>query len=164
MGLVLYRLSLAVSVALIVHRFRTGRNTLWIMALMFLPVAGAIAYVIVEIPPDLRHTRTLRKATRGVQRTLDPERELRRYQGVASVSGDVASQRRCWHARWKPKGESTRRWPSTKYWPSISRAPKRRCAMHSCYAAPGKRARRSARTRSLADTGRLAPILSSQFH
>lgn len=94
MGLALYLLSLAVSVALIVHCFKTGRNSLWIMALMFLPVAGAIAYVIVEILPDLRHSRTLRRATRNVQRTVDPERDLRQYQSVASVSGDVASRQR----------------------------------------------------------------------
>ncbi|MCB1626050.1 MAG: PLDc N-terminal domain-containing protein, partial [Pseudomonadales bacterium] len=94
MGLVLYLLSLAVSVALIVHCFRTGRNTLWIMALMFLPLAGAIAYVIVEVLPDLRRSRTLRKATQGMRRTLDPQRDLREFKGVASVSGDVASRQR----------------------------------------------------------------------
>ena len=92
MGLVLYLLSLAISVALIVHCFKTGRNSLWIMALMFLPVAGAIAYVIVEILPDLRRSRTVRNAARGVQRTLDPERDLRQLEGMANVSSDVASQ------------------------------------------------------------------------
>ena len=94
MGLGLYLLSLAVSVALIVHCFKTGRNTLWIMALMFLPVAGSIAYVIVEVLPDLRRSRTVRKATQGVRKTLDPERDLRQFKGVANVSGDVASRQR----------------------------------------------------------------------
>ncbi|HEY4645959.1 MAG TPA: hypothetical protein VIH25_06725 [Steroidobacteraceae bacterium] len=54
-------LSLAIQVLLIVHAIRTKRNSLWIWALALLPLAGPIAYLIVEVLPELarswrRHT------------------------------------------------------------------------------------------------------------
>ena len=41
--------TLAVQAGLIVHVFKTGRNTLWIWAIALLPAAGSLAYIAVEI-------------------------------------------------------------------------------------------------------------------
>ena len=46
-------LSIAVQAGLIAHVIKTGRNMLWILAIFFLPLAGSIAYVAVEILPGL---------------------------------------------------------------------------------------------------------------
>ena len=54
-----------------------GRNSFWIMALIFLPVASALAYFIVEILPSLQHNRHVRVARQTMVEKLDPERELR---------------------------------------------------------------------------------------
>jgi hypothetical protein len=87
-------LSLIVQVALIVHVLRTGRNQLWIFVLAFLPLAGGIAYVVVEILPDLFRSRGVQRTVRGVRRAVDPGRDLRRYETEARVASNVASRQR----------------------------------------------------------------------
>lgn len=84
--------SITLQVLLIVHCIRTGRNQLWIWVLALLSLPGVLAYVAVEIVPDLVRGRTARRAARGVVRTLDPGRELRSAADLAQVSGDVASR------------------------------------------------------------------------
>ena len=90
----LFILVLVVQVILIVHCVRTGRNTLWIWVLALLSLAGAIAYIAVELIPDLFRSRTARSALRGVRRALDPEQQLRAYEAAAQRTGDVASRQR----------------------------------------------------------------------
>jgi len=89
-----FLISLAAQVALVVHCIKTGRNSLWIWALMLLPAAGPIAYVLVEILPAMFGSRTTRRAVRGLAKTLDPGQDLRRYETVARLTGDVASRQR----------------------------------------------------------------------
>lgn len=86
--------SLAIQVGLIVHCFRTGRNTIWIWVLIWLPLAGPIAYLVVEILPQLFGSRASKRAVRGMQRALDPTQDLRRYELQMRQSGDVASRQR----------------------------------------------------------------------
>ncbi|HZF25373.1 MAG TPA: tetratricopeptide repeat protein [Steroidobacteraceae bacterium] len=86
--------SLAIQVGLIVHVIRTGRNSLWIWAIALIPVAGPIAYIIAEVLPDLFRSRAARRATAAVRRSLDPERELRRYSSEVKISGNLDSRRR----------------------------------------------------------------------
>jgi hypothetical protein len=87
-------ISLAVQAALIVHVIKTGRNFLWIWAIALLPPAGPIAYIAVEILPDLFRGRTARRAKSNVQRMLDPDRELRRASAEVEISGNVDARRR----------------------------------------------------------------------
>jgi hypothetical protein len=87
-------LSIAVQVGLIVHVIKTGRNMLWIWALALLPLVGAIAYVAVELLPDLIGGRTARRAKSGMQRMIDPDRALRRATAEVEISGNVDARRR----------------------------------------------------------------------
>jgi hypothetical protein len=87
-------ISLAIQVTLIVHCIRTGRNTLWILAIALLPAAGPIAYVVVELLPSLFRSSGTRRALRGMHQTLDPEQDLRRHEAEARRTGDVASRQR----------------------------------------------------------------------
>jgi hypothetical protein len=93
-----YLLSLAlpiiVPVLLIIHVFKTGRNTMWIWVLVLLPGVGAIAYVVVEILPEMLGSRTARATRRSVKRALDPGADLRRLQDEAQVTHNVASSQR----------------------------------------------------------------------
>jgi hypothetical protein len=86
--------SLLVQVLLIIHCVKTGRNQLWIWVLALLSLPGAIAYIAVEIVPELLGSRGAKRAVRNVQGALDPQRELREAERVARVSGDVASRQR----------------------------------------------------------------------
>ena len=87
-------LSIAIQAALIVHVIKTGRSSLWIWAIALLPPAGPIAYVVVELLPRLFGGRAARRATAGVQRMIDPDRDLRRAQAEVEISGNVDARRR----------------------------------------------------------------------
>ena len=87
-------LSIAVQAGLIVHVIKTGRNSLWIWAIALLPPAGPLAYVAVEILPDLLGGRAARRAKSGVQRMIDPDRDLRRASAEVEISGNVDARRR----------------------------------------------------------------------
>jgi hypothetical protein len=89
-----YVIMLAIEAALIVHVIRTGRNSLWIWAILLIPFAGAIAYIVVELLPDLFRSHAARRAGTALRRTVDPERQLRRYSSEARVSGNLDSRRR----------------------------------------------------------------------
>jgi hypothetical protein len=87
-------LSVLLQASLIVHVIKTGRNQIWIWALILLPLAGPIAYVAVEILPELFGGRTAQRTARGLKKALDPTADLRRYEGESRVTGNVASRQR----------------------------------------------------------------------
>lgn len=89
-------LSIAIQVAFIVHVIKTGRNTLWIWVLVIpvLAFPGMLAYLIVEIIPELMRSRTAQRTARGFKKAMDPEGDLRRYENEARVGGNVASRQR----------------------------------------------------------------------
>lgn len=86
--------SILVQVALIVHVIRTGRNSLWIWVLALLPMAGPIAYVLVEILPEIFGGRTARRAVANVRKTLDPTRDLRQAHKLARLTDSIDAKRR----------------------------------------------------------------------
>ena len=85
---------LALQVLCVVDVIRRGRNSIWIMALIFLPVASAVAYFIVEILPSLQHNRHVRVARQTVIEKLDPERELRAAQQALDIADTMANRLR----------------------------------------------------------------------
>ena len=87
-------ISYAVQAGLVIHCFKTSRNSMWIWVLVFLPAVGALAYVVVEILPELFGSRGARRAARGVRRAIDPGQDLRRLEAEARRTGDVASNQR----------------------------------------------------------------------
>jgi hypothetical protein len=87
-------LSYLVQAALIVHVIKTGRNQLWIWVLLLLPGAGPIAYVAVELLPEMFRSRTAQRTARGLKKAMDPGAELRRAENEARVTGNVASRQR----------------------------------------------------------------------
>lgn len=79
-------LVLAVQIACIVHVVRNGRNTMWIMLILFAPGIGAAVYFIVEVWPDLRAGR------RGGLKLTIPEtsgRTIKRLQEELEFSNTV---------------------------------------------------------------------------
>jgi hypothetical protein len=87
-------LSVAVQVGLIIHVIKTGRNQIWIWVLALLSLPGAIAYIAVEVLPDLFRSRTAQRTARGLRKAMDPARDLRRYESEARIGGNVASRQR----------------------------------------------------------------------
>jgi hypothetical protein len=92
----LYLISGAISLGLIVHCIKTGRNTIWVYVLVVLmtvvPFVGPAVYVAAEILPGLLGSRSSQRAMRGLRTTLDPEGNLRRFENEMQVTGNVASR------------------------------------------------------------------------
>lgn len=87
-------ISILIQVLLVVHCIKTGRNTIWIWVIVLLPIAGWIAYIAVELLPELFGSRTAKRTARNVKKALDPQADLRRYENEARLGGNVASIQR----------------------------------------------------------------------
>ena len=90
----IFILTLAIQAGLIVHVIKTGRNSLWVWAIALLPLAGSLAYVVVEILPTLFGSRTAQRTKAGLSRMIDPDRDLREATAAVEVSGNVDARRR----------------------------------------------------------------------
>jgi len=92
----LFIVSLLIQAGFIIHVIKTGRNQLWIWVLIIpgLALAGVLAYIVVEILPELFRSRTAQRTARGLRKAMDPGAELRRYESEARVAGNVASRQR----------------------------------------------------------------------
>ena len=96
MGIIYLLLPYLIQALAIVHCIKTGRNTLWVWVLIW-PGIGAIAalaYIAIEIVPDLFRSRTAQRTTRGLKRAVDPFADLRRYEQEARLAGNVAAHQR----------------------------------------------------------------------
>ncbi len=100
-------ISIIIQVLLVVHCIKTGRNTIWIWVIVLLPIAGPIAYIAVELLPELFGSRTAKRTARNVKKALDPQADLRRYEDEARLGGNVASIQRS-RGRAHPTGPARR--------------------------------------------------------
>ena len=97
MAWALYIVSGLLSLGLIVHCIKTGRNTIWVYVLVVLisfPFVGSLVYLGAEVLPDLMRSRSSQRAMRGFRKTFDPEGELRRAENAMKVSGTVAARQK----------------------------------------------------------------------
>jgi hypothetical protein len=78
----------------VVHVIRTGRNQAWIMAMVFMPIVGPLAYFLVEVLPGMRHNRHVRTARAIAVSKLDPERELRAARDALELADTPANHLR----------------------------------------------------------------------
>jgi len=72
-----YLVSILLPLIAIVHLLRTGRDMRWIFLIVFLPVVGPLAYLIVEVLPSLRNNPGALRALQRARATIDPNRGLR---------------------------------------------------------------------------------------
>jgi len=61
----------------IVHASKTGRPQYWFYIIIMLPGAGALAYFLFELLPEVVRGPEGRKAAAKVQKLVDPEKDLR---------------------------------------------------------------------------------------
>jgi hypothetical protein len=87
-------LSVLVQIGLIIHVVKTGRAMYWVFIILIAPGIGSLAYVIVELLPELSGNHRTRRAMRGVRKTLDPGGDLRRREKEYKLSGSVDATRR----------------------------------------------------------------------
>jgi hypothetical protein len=80
--------------ALIIHVFRTGRSRYWIMILLFMPLIGGVAYLVIELLPEFSGSITGQRAVRSVKQTLNPGADLRQHEAAWNQSPNVDNGRR----------------------------------------------------------------------
>jgi hypothetical protein len=79
-------------IMLVYHAARTGRLQPWAYIILMVPVAGAVAYVVIELLPEIFGGRTAQQARRNVARRIDPEKT---YRGLVDqlASADTIANR-----------------------------------------------------------------------
>ncbi len=86
-------------VVLVVHVMKTGRDQKWIWIVMMLPGAGGLAYILLELAPDLLATRQGRNASKRVMSTLNPNKEFNtaslEYERSSTVANSVKLAEEC---------------------------------------------------------------------
>lgn len=87
-------IALLLEVALIVHIVKTGRSTTWIWIIVMLPLAGGIAYILVELLPDITRSRPARKASSKLDQLVNPNRKIKKAAFDYSVSNTVENSMR----------------------------------------------------------------------
>jgi hypothetical protein len=70
-------LHIAIAVFFAIHALRTGRNMVWLFALLMFPFLGSLVYFFAEYLPGMRHSAVARKSVRAVGALVDPNRALR---------------------------------------------------------------------------------------
>ncbi len=85
----IFIVSLLIQLALVVHVIKTGRNTTWVFILIFAPMIGGLAYLIVEILPELMNSRGARKARKSFSRAVNPDKDLRAASQTLAVADTV---------------------------------------------------------------------------
>ena len=89
---VLVVLSFILQLAVAVHVIRTGRETFWIWLVLFVPVLGALIYILTQVLPDLGTSRRTHRARAGVGRILHPGAEVNRAREALEHADTVANR------------------------------------------------------------------------
>ena len=76
------------------HAVRTGQDRYWLMILFMFPLLGSLVYFLTTWLPDARNSTQGRMVARGVQKLLDPTRELRSAQEAIDVASTPANRLR----------------------------------------------------------------------
>lgn len=84
----------ALQLFFVVHAVRTGRETIWIWILVFVPGIGCAAYFLTQILPELGQSRTVRRAQNRLTKAIDPGRELRKLKDDLAVADTQQNRQR----------------------------------------------------------------------
>lgn len=79
-------------IACAVHCVRSGGSGLWIMIIVFFPVLGSLAYVVMEVLPRYGAGRTVRKVKGAAVKAIDPERDLRAARAQLETADTAANR------------------------------------------------------------------------
>jgi hypothetical protein len=81
--------SLVIQLALVVHILKTGRNMTWIFIVLFFPLVGTLAYLIVELLPEWTGSRSGAAMRRKLARLANPDRNLQAASNRFAVADTV---------------------------------------------------------------------------
>jgi hypothetical protein len=79
-------------ISLVYHAARTGRLQPWAFIILMVPGIGAIAYIVVELLPELVGGPHARQARRNVANRLDPEKQYRELTDRLAATDTIANR------------------------------------------------------------------------
>lgn len=62
-----------IAIGFALHAHRTGRPQFWIYILIFIPLAGSIAYVLFELLPEVANSRRARRVATDIRSVVSPD-------------------------------------------------------------------------------------------
>ena len=83
-----------IQILLVIHVLKTGRSRYWIYLLIFLPLVGGIAYLVIEILPEFSGSIQGQRAMRGVRKAINPGAELLKHAAAWEQSPNADNARR----------------------------------------------------------------------
>lgn len=83
-----------IQLLLIIHVIKTGRERYWILILLFLPLIGGVAYLVVELLPGFMGGVGGQRARRGMRQLIDPGGDVRACQRAWEQSPNADNGRR----------------------------------------------------------------------
>ncbi len=87
-------LHIIVAICFAVHAVRSGQDRYWLMVLFMFPLLGSLVYALAIWLPSMRYTQQGRAVSRGVERLLNPGRELREAQDAYDIAATVDNRLR----------------------------------------------------------------------
>jgi hypothetical protein len=82
----------ALQLLLIIHVLKTRRDFFWIYLLIFLPLVGGLAYIVVEILPGIGRSRAVRSAGQAVAKAINPTRRMRELESLLALQDTVRNR------------------------------------------------------------------------
>jgi len=79
-------------ITLVYHASRTGRLQPWAFIILMIPVMGAVAYIVVELLPELLNGPGAQQTRRRVASRLDPERRYRELSDHLAATDTIANR------------------------------------------------------------------------
>jgi hypothetical protein len=83
---------LLLDITLIYHASRTGRLQPWAFIILLIPLAGALAYIVVELVPEWFGSPGAQQARKRVAQRLDPEKRYRELSDRLAGSDTIANR------------------------------------------------------------------------
>ncbi|MFT5674880.1 MAG: hypothetical protein ACI808_000808 [Paraglaciecola sp.] len=87
-------LSIVLQVAFVIHIVKTGRSTTWIWIVVMLPMAGSIAYLILEVLPGLLSSNAGRRAGGKLKLVVNSNKNINAAAEQFSISDTVENSMR----------------------------------------------------------------------
>jgi hypothetical protein len=74
------------------HAMKTGRGAMWITIIIVFPVVGCLAYYFMEVFPQSREHRAVRKHIRDIAKAMNPDGELQRRTEEVATTASVENR------------------------------------------------------------------------
>jgi hypothetical protein len=83
---------LLIQIGFAVHAIRHGHPLFWVFLIIFLPLLGTILYLVMVLVPEVIQSRTARRGSKALWRTLDPQKDLRRRREALEISDTIGNR------------------------------------------------------------------------